>query len=185
MGAKELLIIAVGLSMDALAVAVCKGASMKKSCLKNEITVGLWFGVFQALMPIIGYYLGCSFCEYIKEFDHWVAFALLSLIGFNMIKESFSPFEEYKPDVSFKTMLVMAIATSIDALAVGITFALVGCSIFVSSAVIGIITFILSLVGVRLGRLFGKKFKSKAELAGGIILILMAVKILLEHLGIL
>ena len=185
MGSAELMILAVGLSMDAFAVAVCKGLAMKNMRIKDAVTVGLWFGSFQALMPLIGYYLGCSCDSYIEGFDHWIAFALLEIIGAKMIKESFGKVEEAKPDISIRTMLLMAVATSIDALAVGITFAIVGADIFLSVSIIGVTTFILSFVGVKLGNVFGEKFKSKAELLGGVILILIGQKILLEHLDIL
>lgn len=183
----ELFIIAVGLSMDAFAVAVCKGLAVKKAGIKEMATAGLWFGGFQGLMPLIGYFLGTAFSTYITKIDHWVAFVLLGIIGINMIKESFEKDEEEKScgSMAFKEMLTMAIATSIDALAVGITFALLP-EVNIGAAVgfIGAITFILSAVGIKIGNIFGIKFKSKAELAGGIILILMGLKILLEHLGI-
>ncbi len=182
----ELLILAVGLSMDAFAVAVCKGLSAPKLKPIHMAVTGLWFGGFQALMPLIGYFLGSSFQKYISGFDHWIAFILLSLIGANMIKESCSC--EYEPsDASFspKTMFVMAVATSIDALAVGITFAVLpNVNVPIAITFIGVITFILSAIGVFVGHKFGKKYKSKAEFTGGIILILMGIKILLEHLNI-
>lgn len=190
MGAVELIILAVGLSMDAFAVAICKGLSMKKVSFKEMAIVGLWFGGFQALMPLIGYFLGEAFEKYIEQIDHWVAFVLLVLIGALMIKESFEKEEkkeEEKEDSSplaFKTMLTMAIATSIDALAVGISFGILpDVNITVAVSSIGIITFILSAVGVKIGNVFGAKYKSKAEFAGGIILVLLGIKILLEHLG--
>lgn len=192
MGAVELIILAVGLSMDAFAVAICKGLSMKKVSFKEMAIVGLWFGGFQALMPLIGYFLGEAFEKYIEQIDHWVAFVLLVLIGALMIKESFEKEEkkeEEKEDSSplaFKTMLTMAIATSIDALAVGISFGILpDVNITVAVSSIGIITFILSSVGVKIGNVFGAKYKSKAEFAGGIILVLLGIKILLEHLGVL
>lgn len=185
MGKLELIILAIGLSMDAFAVAICKGLSIKKLKLKDAAIVGLWFGAFQALMPVIGYILGMNLRVYIEAFDHWIAFILLLLLGSNMIKESLEKGDEnVKADLSFKTMLIMAIATSIDALAVGITFAFLGANIVFSASVIGIITFIISFAGVKIGNVFGAKYKSKAELAGGIILILIGVKILLEHLGV-
>ncbi len=181
-----LFIIAVGLSMDAFAISVCKGLSMKKVTLKKSLIVGLWFGGFQALMPLIGYLLGSRFERYITAIDHWIAFILLSLIGISMIREALSKEEECQDDsLAFKTMLVLAIATSIDALAVGITFAFLQVSILPAVGFIGTITFFLSMVGVKVGNVFGTRYKSKAELAGGIILILMGLKILLEHLGIL
>lgn len=188
MSIAELLILAVGLSMDAFAVAVCKGLALGKVTLKESSIVGAWFGGFQALMPAIGFFLGSTFEEYIVKFDHWIAFVLLGLIGANMIKEAFSG-EEEKADgcLGFKAMLLMAIATSIDALAVGITFAFliptVG-KMLVAVLMIGVITFCLSGVGVKVGSVFGAKYKSKAEFAGGAILILLGLKILLEHLGI-
>lgn len=184
MGLFELIILAVGLSMDAFAVAVCKGLSMKKLSFKHMLIVGLWFGGFQALMPALGYFLGSTFDHYIKSIDHWVAFVLLSLIGLNMIKESLSKDEACcnNQSLGFKTMLIMAIATSIDALAVGVTFAFLDVNIFVAVAFIGIITFTISAIGVKMGNVFGTKYKSKAEFAGGAILILLGIKILLEHL---
>ena len=185
MGKLELIILAIGLSMDAFAVAVCKGLAMKKLKMKDALIVGLWFGAFQALMPAIGYLLGIKLRVYIEALDHWIAFLLLAVIGANMIKESFGKDDEdVKADLSFKTMLLMAIATSIDALAVGITFACLGTGIVFPAAVIGMTTFIISVIGVKIGNVFGVKYKSKAELAGGIILILIGLKILLEHLGV-
>lgn len=192
MGLFELFIIAVGLSMDAFAVAVCKGLSVYKLKPKHMLLTGLWFGGFQGLMPLIGYLLGSTFEKYITPVDHWVAFVLLGIIGANMIKEALSKDDECECDdnesdnpFSAKTMFVMAVATSIDALAVGITFALLP-DVNITAAVlfIGVITFALSCVGIKIGNVFGAKFKSKAELAGGIILILMGTKILLEHLGV-
>ena len=182
----ELFILAVGLSMDAMAVAICKGLSVQKLKLRHAVTVGLYFGGFQAAMPLIGYFLGRQFQTYIERFDHWIAFVLLGLIGANMIKESFGDAEECDCSFCPKAMLPMAVATSIDALAVGVTFALLP-SVNITAAVsfIGVITFTLSAVGVYIGHLFGAKFKSKAELTGGIVLILMGCKILLEHLGVL
>jgi len=185
MGFVELLMIAVGLSMDAFAVSVCKGLSMKKITIGKMALVGLWFGGFQALMPLIGYFLGSTFESHIKAFDHWVAFVLLAVIGGNMIREALSGDDEKADDsLAFRTMFMMAIATSIDALAVGITFACLEVDIIPAVSFIGVTTFILSAVGVKAGSIFGDKWKSKAELAGGIILILIGTKILLEHLGI-
>ena len=188
MGVVELFLLAVGLSMDAFAVSVCKGLSTQKLKWKHYLTIGLWFGGFQALMPTIGYFLGSTFEAYITSVDHWVAFVLLSLIGGNMLREGLSKetSEESNSSFSFKTMLVLAVATSIDALAVGITFALLP-DVDLPSAVsfIGATTFILSAVGLKVGNVFGLKYKSRAEIAGGIILILLGVKILLEHLGVL
>ncbi len=189
MGVVELLILAVGLSMDAFAVSVCKGLAMKKAGAKELCIVGCWFGGFQALMPLIGYLLGTAFEQYITSFDHWIAFALLTLIGANMLREAFSNDEEESAgaSLSFGTMLVLALATSIDALAVGITLTFlvesIGYLIFAVLS-IGIITFILSAIGVRVGNLFGVKYKKGAVISGGVILILLGVKILLEHLGV-
>lgn len=182
----SLFVIAVGLSMDAFAVSICKGLAMKKISLKKAAIVGLWFGGFQALMPLIGYILGSQFESYITAIDHWIAFALLSLIGISMIKEALGEEDECQDDsLSFKTMLVLAVATSIDALAVGITFAFLQVNIVSAVSFIGVITFLLSMVGVKVGNVFGIRYKSKAEFAGGLILIIMGIKILLEHLGIL
>ncbi|MBR6695877.1 MAG: manganese efflux pump [Oscillospiraceae bacterium] len=186
MSFSELLLIAIGLSMDAFAVAVCKGLSVGKTKVRHYIITGLWFGGFQALMPFLGYLLGTTFEKYIVAFDHWIAFILLSVIGINMIKEGFSK-EENETDASFsfKNMLLLAIATSIDALAVGVTFALLpDVNIFHAVSLIGMITFILSAIGIKIGSVFGMKYKSAAEITGGIILILMGTKILLEHLGV-
>ena len=190
MSLTELFIIAVGLSMDAFAVAICKGLSVKKAGIKEMAKAGLWFGGFQALMPAIGYFLGSTFEEYITKIDHWVAFVLLGIIGANMIKESLSKEEECgceKSDnsMNIKEMFTLAVASRIDAVAVGITFALLP-DVNIGAAVgfIGVITFALSAVGIKIGNIFGLKFKSKAEFAGGLILILMGLKILLEHLGI-
>ena len=186
MGILELLLIAVGLSMDAFAVSVCKGLSVGKTKLKHYVITGLWFGGFQALMPFIGYLLGSTFEKYIVSFDHWVAFILLSVIGINMIRESFDK-EKNETDASFsfKNMFLLAVATSIDALAVGITFALLpDVNIFLAISFIGIITFILSGIGIKIGNIFGMKYKSVAERMGGIILILIGLKILIEHLGV-
>lgn len=181
-----LFIIALGLSMDAFAVSICKGLAMQKISLKKAGIVGLWFGGFQGLMPFIGYILGSQFEHYITTIDHWIAFILLGLIGISMIREALGKEEECQDDsLSFKTMLILAVATSIDALAVGITFAFLQVNIISAVFFIGIITFVLSMVGVKVGNVFGIRYKSKAELAGGIILILMGTKILLEHLGIL
>lgn len=186
MGNFEIVLIGLGLAMDAFAVAICKGLSMKKMNWKNAIIIALYFGIFQALMPVIGYFLGTTFSSFVENIDHWVAFILLSIIGGNMIKESFdSECEKRNDKVNFKTMVVLAIATSIDALAVGITFAFFKVNIIIAVSMIGIITFILSLIGVKIGNRFGDKFQNKAELMGGIILIIIGLKILLEHLGIL
>ena len=185
MGFIELFLIAVGLSMDAFAVSVCKGLSVKKVGVKHAALAGLYFGGFQFLMPVIGYLLGFRFESVIETVDHWVAFVLLAFIGGNMIKESFGKAEELNDDFGVKTMLLMAVATSIDALAVGITFAFLEVQILPAAGLIGVTTFLLSFAGIYIGNVFGARYKSKAELAGGIILVLIGVKILLEHLGIL
>lgn len=181
----EIFVLAVGLSMDAFAVSICKGLSVYKMKPKHAVITGLYFGGFQMLMPIIGYLLGKQFESLITNIDHWVAFVLLVAIGANMIRESFSKDENVNDSFSFKTMLPLAIATSIDALAVGITFAFLRVNIIMSSAMIGATTFIISAAGVKIGNVFGTKYKQKAEIAGGIVLILIGTKILLEHLGIL
>ena len=187
MGIVEIIFIAIGLAMDAFAVSVCKGLSMKKMSWKKAIIIALYFGIFQALMPVIGYALGIGFEESIKFIDHWIAFGLLAFIGGNMIKEALSKDEDdnQNHDVNFKTMVVLAVATSIDALAVGVTFAFLNVNLILAISIIGVLTFIISLLGVKIGNVFGDKFEKKAELAGGIILILIGLKILLEHLGIL
>ena len=185
MGFVELFLIAVGLSMDAFAVSVCKGLSVKKVGVKHAALAGLYFGGFQFLMPVIGYLLGFRFESVIETVDHGVAFVLLAFIGGNMIKESFGKAEELNDDFGVKTMLLMAVATSIDALAVGITFAFLEVQILPAAGLIGVTTFLLSFAGIYIGNVFGARYKSKAELAGGIILVLIGVKILLEHLGIL
>jgi len=178
-----LFITAVGLSMDAFAVSICKGLAMKKLSWKKALIIGLWFGGFQALMPTLGYLLGTAFENYVTAIDHWIAFALLSLIGLNMIKEAFSKDDESSNDsIDIKTMLLLAVATSIDALAVGVTYAFLKVQILPAVSFIGGITFLLSILGVKIGNLFGLRYKTKAEIAGGIILILMGIKILLEHL---
>lgn len=185
MGLLELVLIAVGLAMDAFAVSVCKGLSMSKMEWKKAVIIGLYFGGFQALMPLIGYVLGVGFEDKIKSLDHWIAFILLVFIGINMIKEAFETKEESNDKIDFKTMIILAIATSIDALAVGVTFAFLNVNIMLAISLIGIITFIISMIGVKIGNVFGDKYETKAELAGGFILIFLGVKILLEHLGIL
>lgn len=189
MGFPALLLLAVGLSMDAFAVSVCKGLSMKKATLKAGAICGIWFGGFQALMPLLGFFLGSFFADKIEAFDHWIAFGLLAIIGINMLKEAFSKecdCESHDADLSAKTMFVMAIATSIDAMAVGISLAMAGnVNIYAAVLLIGVITFILSAVGVKIGNVFGSRFEKKAQVAGGVILILLGVKILLEHLGVL
>ena len=181
----ELFILAVGLSMDAFAVSVCKGLSLGKIKPKHMCIAGAWFGGFQALMPLIGYFLGSFFAEMIEKYDHWVAFVLLAIIGGNMIKESFDKDEKVDSSMDVKSMLLLAIATSIDALAVGVTFAFLQVQIVHAVSFIGVITFILCDVGVKIGSLFGTKYKSKAELFGGIVLVLIGIKILLEGIGVL
>ena len=191
MGLAELFILAVGLSMDAFAVSICKGLCMRKVTVKKAGIVGLSFGAFQAGMPLLGYALGVQFQDRITALDHWIAFVLLGLIGTNMIREALSKGEEdcvcptdEKEELGAKNMLLLAVATSIDALAVGVTFAFLKVQIIPAVSFIGIITFSLSAAGVKIGNVFGVRYKSKAELAGGIILILMGTKILLEHLGV-
>lgn len=181
----DLFILAVGLSMDAFAVSVCKGLSLGKIKPKHMCIAGAWFGGFQALMPLIGYFLGNFFAEMIEKYDHWVAFVLLAIIGGNMIKESFGKDEKVDSSMDVKSMLLLAIATSIDALAVGVTFAFLQVQIVPAVSFIGVITFIFSAVGVKIGSLFGTKYKSKAELFGGIVLVLIGIKILLEGIGVL
>lgn len=188
MGIIELFILAVGLSMDAFAVSVCKGLAMEKCSFRKASVCGIWFGGFQALMPTIGYLLGYQFRGYITAIDHWIAFVLLAVIGANMIKESLSRDEEDEADDSLdvKTMFLLAVATSIDALAVGVTFAfLPDTNIIAAVLFIGCVTFVLSTAGAKIGNVFGAKYKAKAEFAGGAILLLLGLKILLEHLGIL
>ena len=188
MGIAELILLSVGLAMDAFAVSICKGLNMTKINYKHAGIIALFFGVFQAVMPLIGYGLGTRFAKYIESVDHWVAFGLLVFIGGQMILEAVKGEEEEDADeggeLDIKQLFILAIATSIDALAVGITFALLdGVSIWFSVAIIGAITFIISFVGVVIGNRFGNKYEKKAELAGGIILVLIGLKILLEHLG--
>lgn len=182
----DIFLIGVALSMDAFAVSVCKGLSVKKAGVKHVLTVGVYFGGFQALMPMLGFLLGYKFESFITNIDHWIAFVLLAIIGGNMIREALGKDEDDKEndDFSFKAMLPLAVATSIDALAVGISFAFLGVDIVTAALLIGATTFVLSGVGIFVGNIFGSKYKSKAELAGGIVLILIGAKILLEHLGI-
>ena len=190
MGIWELLALAVGVSMDAFAVSVCKGLSMKKATLKASAICGSWFGGFQALMPLIGFFLGSLFAEAIEAVDHWVAFGLLTIIGINLLKEVFSKkcdCEDCNADLSFKTMFVMAVATSIDALAVGISLSMSlknPGDIYLAVLLIGVTTFLFSAIGVKVGNVFGSRFEKKAQFAGGAILILLGLKILLEHLGV-
>ena len=181
MGLLELFLIAVGLSMDAFAVSVCKGLSVRTLKAKHAVICGLYFGGFQLLMPLIGFALGVRFQSLITSIDHWIAFILLSLIGINMIRESGGEAENLDACFTFKAMLPLAVATSIDALAVGVTFAFLKGSDHSGSELIGITTVVISCAGVLIGNRFGAKYKSKAEIAGGIVLILMGVKILLEH----
>lgn len=178
--------LAVGLSMDAFAVSVCKGLSASRLSVKHMAAAGCWFGGFQALMPVIGYLLGAQFKEKITSIDHWIAFILLGFIGINMIRESMDK-EEVCPNEAIdpRTMFPLAVATSIDALAVGVTFAFLNVNIFAAAGFIGVTTFVLSAAGVKVGNIFGTRYKSRAELAGGLILVLLGIKILLEHLGIL
>ena len=185
MGSGELFVVALGVSMDAFAIAICKGLSVKKLETKHMVSAGLWFGGAQALMPLIGYLLGSSFADAIARFDHWLSFALLALIGINMIREAREKNEHLDADFSAKAMFPLAIADSIDALAVGVTFAFLDVSIIPAVLLIGAATFIFSAVGVKIGNRFGAKYKSGAELTGGVILIVMGVLILLEHTGIL
>jgi len=182
----EIILISIGLSMDAFAVSICKGLSMKKMDIKSAIIIGLYFGLFQGIMPIIGFLLGSSFSSLIGSIDHWIAFVLLGIIGANMIKESFDDeIEKRNDNIDFKTMIVLSIATSIDALATGITFAFFKVNVVYVSIFIGIMTCIISIFGVKIGNKFGDKYQNKAEFTGGTILILMGIKILLEHLGVL
>lgn len=190
MSLATLFITAVGLSMDAFAVAVCKGLAVKKAGIKQMLLAGLWFGGFQALMPTLGYFFGSTLKSYVEKYDHWIAFILLGLIGANMIKEALSKdkdcdCESSSASMGIKEMFTLAVATSIDALIVGVGYAfLPDVNIGAAVGFIGVITFVLSAVGIKVGNVFGMKFKSKAELTGGIILILMGLKILLEHLGV-
>lgn len=184
MSLAELFIIAVGLSMDAFAVSVCKGLAMNRMNWKHAGIIGLYFGGFQALMPLLGYLLGVNFKNAIASIDHWIAFVLLSFIGINMIREALSKEEDECPtdDISVQTMTMLAVATSIDALAIGVTFAFLSVQIVPAISFIGITTFTLSIIGVKIGNVFGTRYKSKAELAGGLILVGMGIKILVEHL---
>lgn len=183
MGIIEIILMGVGLAMDAFAVSICKGLSMQKMEWKKAGIIGLYFGGFQAIMPVIGYFLGVGFEDKIKSIDHWIALVLLSIIGINMIREAFSEEEEADDKIDFKTMVVLAVATSIDALTVGVTFAFLSVNIWLAITAIGIITLVMSMIGVKIGNVFGDKYKSKAEITGGVILILLGIKVLLEHLG--
>lgn len=180
-----LFLIAVGLSMDAFAVSICKGLAMRRAGYRSMALVGLWFGGFQALMPVLGYLVGVQFKEAITAVDHWIAFGLLAVIGWNMLREAMSGGEE-EDDGSLapKAMVLLALATSIDALAVGVSFAFLNVNITAAAGFIGTLTFVLSAAGVKVGSVFGAKYKSRAEITGGVILILMGAKILLEHLGV-
>ena len=181
----ELFLIAIGLSMDAFSVSICKGLTTKKFSWPMALICGLWFGGFQVLMPIIGYYLGAQFQEMIEAYDHWIAFGLLFLIGANMIREAVWGKEEKQDgSLGFKTMFLLAIATSIDALAVGVSFACIRVKLWSSVIVIGLTTFAFSVLGVKIGNVFGSKYEKSAGIIGGIILILIGLKILFEHLGI-
>lgn len=179
-----LIILSIGLGMDAFAVSICKGVTFKKSKLRKSLIVALYMGIFQALMPLIGYFLGISFADKIINIDHWIAFILLLVIGIKMIKEALNKEKEIVNDsVDVKEMLVLAVATSIDALAVGITFSFLNVNLWVAIILIGTITFFLSFIGTKIGNVFGDKYEKKAELIGGLILILLGIKILLEHIG--
>ncbi|MDN0033773.1 manganese efflux pump MntP family protein [Oscillibacter valericigenes] len=189
MGLLELLLIGIGLSMDAFAVAICQGLCMRKINWKYTFVIALFFGGFQALMPFLGWLLGSQFAGYIQSVDHWVAFVLLLLIGGNMVRESLSKEEEatecaVEERINLKRLTILAVATSIDALAVGVTFAFLDVEIVSAISIIGTTTFFLSLIGVVVGNFFGARYKRRAELTGGVILILLGTKILLEHLGI-
>lgn len=181
----ELFVLAVGLSMDAFAVSICKGLSLGSIKPKHMCIAGAWFGGFQALMPLLGYFFGSFFTGMVTKYAHWIAFVLLVLIGGNMIKEAFGDEEEMDPQMDAKSMLVLAVATSIDALTVGVSFAFLEVAIVPAVSFIGVITFFCSAIGVKLGSIFGSKYRSKAELAGGVILILIGLKVLLGGLGIL
>ena len=186
MGFAELFILAVGLSMDAFAVSICKGLSIRGLMPRHAVIVGLWFGAFQALMPAVGWLLGASFAGMIAAVDHWIAFVLLSFIGGNMIREALGKDdEECDSSLAPLTMLMLAVATSIDALAVGVTFAFLRVDILPAAALIGTCTFLISVLGVKVGNVFGARYKSRAELFGGAVLVLIGLKILLEHLGLL
>ena len=190
MGFGELMLLALGVSMDAFAVSICKGLAMKKATIKEGLICGIWFGGFQAMMPLIGFFLGTLFASAIQAIDHWVAFVLLGFIGCNMLKEAFEKDcgccgEESDADLSVKTMFVMAVATSIDALPVGISLAMAGnVNIWLAAAFIGLCTCGFSAAGVKIGNVFGSRFEQKAQIAGGAILVLLGLKILLEHLGV-
>lgn len=181
----ELFILAIGLSMDAFAVSICKGLSLGKIKPKHMCIAGLWFGGFQALMPLIGYLLGSFFADMITKYAHWIAFALLLILGANMIKEALGEEEKVDASMDVKNMFLLAVATSIDALAVGVTFAFLQVSIIPAVSFIGVVTFVCSAVGVKIGSIFGDKYQSKSEICGGVILILIGIKVLFDGLGIL
>ena len=182
MTAAELIIIAVGVSMDAFAVSVCKGLSVQNLRMRHCMSAALWFGGFQALMPLTGYFLGVAFADFVSDVDHWIAFILLGIIGFNMLRDSFKDEDcTHDPDFSVRTMAAMAVATSIDALAVGVSFAFLRVNIWLAVILIGIVTALFSGIGVVVGNVFGSRYKSKAEFTGGLILVAMGVRILLEH----
>ena len=184
MGALEVVLVAIGLAMDAFAVSICKGLSMKKMSWKKALIIGAYFGIFQGLMPVMGYFLGSTFESWVTQIDHWIAFVLLTLIGLNMLKEAFGKdCDNCNDSVDFKTMIMLAVATSIDALAIGISFAFLQTNIVLSAFVIGIITFGTCILGVKIGNKFGDKYERKAETVGGLILILIGIKMLVEHLG--
>lgn len=186
MGLIEIIISGIALAMDAFAVSICKGLTLKKMEISKALICGIYFGVFQALMPLIGYFIGKSFITFIESFDHWIAFAILAIIGINMIRESFSK-EEVDPDFSAKAMLILALATSIDALTMGLSFSMVDLrvNIFVAVTIIGVITFVLSGLGVFIGNIFGSRFNKVAQIIGGVCLVLIGVKVLLDGLGVL
>ncbi len=185
MGILDLFLIAVGLSMDAFAVSICKGLSLGKISGKHMCIAGLWFGGFQALMPLIGYFLGSFFANAITEYDHWIAFLVLAVLGVNMIREAFQEEEKLDDSMAVLTMLLLAVATSIDALAVGVTFAFLKVAILPAVLFIGLVTFFLSAAGIKIGSVFGAKYEKKAEITGGAVLVLIGVKILLDGLNIL
>lgn len=181
----EIFILAVGLSMDAFAVSICKGLSLGKIKIKHMCTAGAWFGGFQALMPLIGYFLGSLFADMITKYDHWIDFALLVMIGLNMVREALGEEEHVDGSMTVKSMFLLAVATSIDALAVGVTFAFLDVAIVPAVLFIGCVTFVCSALGVKIGSVFGSRYQAKAEICGGIVLVLIGVKILLEGIGIL
>lgn len=180
----SVLLIAIGLAMDAFAVSICKGLALREPRIRQMVIVGVWFGFFQFIMPVIGYYLGSSFYDIVSDYSSYVAFFLLLLIGVNMIREALFEEEDINGDLGMKTMLMLAIATSIDAMAIGISMAMDGSNMWESASMIGVVTFLISVFGVRIGSVFGDRYGSKAEIVGGIILILIGVKILLENFNV-